>query len=430
VTAIDDFVHQVRAALAAGTFESLVLSKPRHRSADLKAARLRRIALHGEPVLSFTDSHATRDVTKNFSVEAALAELRTRLEPGSATSFAHATLHAAGEDLQIMINRKGHAALRRHARAPQKEASAEARHVAAPPLPQSEDASAAPPAAHDRVRARRLSLDLPFLVELGITDAQHRLIPAMARKWRQIDRFLEVLDPALDALPARRDDGPPLRVVDFGAGKGYLTFAVHEHLRRRFGRAPEVSGVELRPDLVDLCNAAARRCGMEGLRFVQGDLRSFAPGEVDVMIALHACDTATDHALDLGLRGGAGVLVCSPCCHKELRPQMHRPAALAGVLRHGIHLGQEAEMVTDSLRALLLESCGYEAKVFEFVSLEHTSKNKMILATRRDPGERSVRAQAEVRDVKDFYGIRAQCLETLLVQRGALTQTGSGQGTA
>ncbi len=120
-----------------------------------------------------------------------------------------------------------------------------------------------------------------------------------------------------------------------------------------------------------------------GLRFVQGDLRSFVPEAVDVMIALHACDTATDHALDLGLRAGARILVASPCCHKELRPQLTSPKPLAPLLRHGIHLGQEAEMLTDGLRALALEASGYQAKVFEFVSLEHTSKNKMILATRR-----------------------------------------------
>jgi hypothetical protein len=138
------------------------------------------------------------------------------------------------------------------------------------------------------------------------------------------------------------------------------------------------------------------------------------------MIALHACDTATDHAIDLGVRAGAAVLVCSPCCHKELRPQMARPRLLSGLLRHGIHLGQEAEMVTDSLRALLLETCGYEAQVFEFVALEHTSKNKMILARRKVGGEaQAARARAEVADLKSFYGIREQCLETLLQQRAA-----------
>jgi SAM-dependent methyltransferase len=263
-----------------------------------------------------------------------------------------------------------------------------------------------------------LSLDLPFLVALGITDARHRLVPAMARKWRQIDKFVEVLDSALDAV--HLEANAPLRVVDFGCGKGYLTFAVHEHLRRRFGIAPEVTGVELRGDLVAFSNQAAKACGMSGLAFVEGDLRSVEPQAVDVMIALHACDTATDHAIDLGMRAGARILVCSPCCHKELRPQMRRPAPLGALFRHGIHAAQEAEMVTDTLRALVLEASGFDAKVFEFVSLEHTSKNKMILATRRSevlPNEAS--ALTEIDGLKSFYGIREQCLERLVRERAS-----------
>ncbi|HZW76243.1 MAG TPA: methyltransferase, partial [Caldimonas sp.] len=167
--------------------------------------------------------------------------------------------------------------------------------------------------------------------------------------------------------------------------------------------------------------AARARC--DGLGFVQGDLRSVAPAAVDVMIALHACDTATDHAIDLGVRAGAAVLVCAPCCHKELRPQIARPRPLSGLLRHGVHLGQEAEMVTDSMRALLLETCGYEARVFEFISLEHTSKNKMILAQRRDAAARNDdRARAELAELKSFYGIREQTLEALLARRAADAQ--------
>ena len=278
--------------------------------------------------------------------------------------------------------------------------------------------------AHDRQRERRLPADLPFLRALGISDEHGRVVPAQARKWRQIDKFLEVLDHALADLPAETTErwrAPgAIRVVDFGCGKGVLTFAVHEHLRRRFGGAPQVIGVELRPELVAVANDVAARCGATGLSFVAGDLRTFVPPAVDVMIALHACDTATDHAIDLGVRADAAVLICSPCCHKELRPQMARPRLLSGLLRHGIHLGQEAEMVTDSLRALLLETCGYEAQVFEFVALEHTSKNKMILARRKAGADgHAARARAEVADLKSFYGIREQCLETLLQRRAA-----------
>jgi hypothetical protein len=378
--------------------------------------------LRGAPALSFVATHATRDVTRNLGVDDGIAEIAASLAPDHSPAFAHATLHAAGGDTQLLVSKKGKATLRRHRRSADDRPEADPAELDRGGIGGIGGTGGTGGgdvlALHDRARTRRLPLDLPFLAELGLADASHRLVPAMARKWRQIDKFLEVLDHALDALPAttRGAGAAPIRVVDYGAGKGYLTFAVHEHLRRRFGVAPEVTGVELRGDLVAFCNGVAERCGCTGLRFVEGDLRTFAPEAVDVMIALHACDTATDHAIDLGLRAGAAVLVCSPCCHKELRPQLARPRLLSGLLRHGIHLGQEAEMVTDSMRALLLETRGYEAQVFEFVSLEHTSKNKMILARRRGAGgDQAERARGELADLKSFYGIREQRLETLLL---------------
>ena len=401
MTPHEEFIAAFDRAIADRTLVSLVLSKRRPAASDLQSVRIRPIALRGEARLSFVWRHATRDVTKNLDPGAARTAVVALLDAEREPSFAHATLHAADVELQLRFSKKGRQALVRTERP---EAAA----------------FGAAAQAHDRVKPRALPLELPFWVDLGIADEGHRLVPSMARKWKQIDKFLEVLEHALDDA-GWAEAGPPPRVVDFGCGKGYLTFAVHEYLRRRFGGAPEVTGVELRADLVGLCNAAATRAHCEGLRFVQGDLRSFAPEAVDVMIALHACDTATDHALDLGLRAGARILVASPCCHKELRPQLTSPKALAPLFRHGIHLGQEAEMLTDGLRALALEASGYQAKVFEFVSLEHTSKNKMILATRRpgDAGETARRAAAEAEGLKAFYGIREQCLERLLRERGA-----------
>jgi SAM-dependent methyltransferase len=236
----------------------------------------------------------------------------------------------------------------------------------------------------------------------------------MARKWKQIDKFVEIFDHAVASSALR--ERARVRVVDFGAGKGYLTFAVHDHLVRTLGKQAEVTGVELRPDLVALGNRAAADAGMEGLGFVQGDIRSQAPPAMDVMIALHACDTATDHALHLGVRAGAEVILAAPCCHKELRPQILPPALLRPLLHHGIHLGQQAEMVTDGLRALLLEAEGYATRVFEFVALEHTSKNKMILAVRRPQPRDPAATLAQVRALKEFYGVREQALETLLAR--------------
>jgi hypothetical protein len=175
--------------------------------------------------------------------------------------------------------------------------------------------------------------------------------------------------------------------------------------------------VELRDDMVALGNTAASRLALDGLQFARGDVREHAEGDTDVMIALHACDVATDYAIHRGIRSRAAIIMCSPCCHKQLRPQMQSPAPLRPMLQHGIHLGQQAEMVTDSLRALLLEAHGYDTQVFEFVALEHTSKNKMILAVKRDPNgpqAASPEVLRQVQEIKAFYGVAEHCLETLL----------------
>ena len=194
--------------------------------------------------------------------------------------------------------------------------------------------------------------------------------------------------------------------------------------------ATQVSGIELREDMVSLCNAVAQRHHLDGLQFVQGDVMQQATGPLDIMIALHACDTATDHALHKGILAGAQIILSSPCCHKQLRPQLRSPGLLRPMLQHGIHLGQQAEMITDSLRALLLEAHGYHTQVFEFVALEHTSKNKMILAVkRRQPARGDAAAEAihaQIREIKDFYGVREHCLELLLSGAARPAQAGAG----
>jgi SAM-dependent methyltransferase len=341
--------------------------------------------------------HQTKDVTKNLPLDQGLATIAEWVQ----TDFEHAHLLTTTNDIQLALTKKGVHTLR----------VGKLGKADGPGAGQ-----AAAPAAHDRAKHRFLDIATPFLVELGVTDAQHRLVPAMARKWKQINKFIEVLSHAVESSPLA--EASALRVLDFGSGKGYLTFAVHDHLQRR-GVKAEVTGVELREDMAQLCGDAARRLGLQGLSFEQGDVRTHAAGGVDIMIALHACDTATDHAIHRGITSGAAIIMCSPCCHKQLRPQMRSPALLQPMLQHGIHLGQQAEMVTDGLRALLLQAQGYEAQVFEFVALEHTSKNKMILAVKRGLPAPAAHAalQAQIAEIKAFYGIREHCLETLLANR-------------
>ncbi|HMO47671.1 MAG TPA: SAM-dependent methyltransferase [Rubrivivax sp.] len=383
---VERFVAACEAALRDGRFERLLLAGFRGPEPGLKRVTVRAIELRGEPQLSFVYSHERRDETRNWPLAAGLQQLRALIGAG----FANAHLHTPRQELQLAYSRKGRASLRSGPR----------------------EAAAVPGAAHNRDKQRLLSLERPFLAALGVTGAQQRLVPAMARKWKQINKFLEVIDAALAASPLAAQQR--LEVLDFGSGKGYLTFALHDHLRHALGRGARVTGVELRPDMVELCNGIVERLGLQGLQFEQGDVAGFAPRPMDLMIALHACDTATDHAMHFGIRGGAAIICCAPCCHKQLRPQLLQPHPLRPILRHGVHLGQEAEMLTDGLRALLLDACGYDTQVFEFVSLEHTAKNKMVLAVKRERPRERAPLLAQLQEVKDFYGIREQCLETLL----------------
>lgn len=391
--ALQRFMRLLETSLADGSFARLVLSKPVGEDKTLQRLMLREVMLRGERQLSFLWRHQTRDITKNHPVPEAMGLLVGLL----GAEFHNAHLVAGSQEVQLAFSRKGKPSLR-------------VGKIAAAPAPEEQQ-------GHDREKQRLLQIESPFWTDLALTHelkGQRQLVPAMARKWKQINRFTEIFSAAFNnsSLAA----SPDVHVADFGSGKGYLTFAMHDWLSRQ-GKDAQVVGVELRDDMVALCRGAAEKHGLAGLRFDQGDVRSYTPARLDVMIALHACDIATDFAIHLGLRAGAQIIMCSPCCHKQLRPQMQLPAQLRPMLQHGIHLGQEAEMVTDSLRALLLEAEGYDTQVFEFVALEHTSKNKMILAVKRPGVQSEARRQevlAQIEAIKAFYGIRQQALQDLL----------------
>ena len=410
ITDPQKFVLRLQQSLDDDSFLSLSLGRPQGAEPSLDKLLARRLVLRGVEQLSLVWRHRTKDITKNLPLADAVALIGTLVD----SQFQHAHLVTRSHDIQLAMGKKGRWSLRIG-----KLAAA------------GSDAIVDPAAlGHDRTKQRALSLDLPFLLELGITDSQHRLVPTMARKWRQINKFIEVLAHAVAQSPlAARDPAQPVRVLDFGAGKGYLTFAVQQHLQAS-ARVPDVVGVELRSDLTTLCNSAVARLGLSGLRFEAGDIRQFAnaqhqtdghhqtPGKIDIMIALHACDIATDIAMHHGVRSGAAIILCSPCCHQQLRPQMSAPAPLQSMLQHGIHMTEQAEMLTDSLRALLLQACGYDAQVFEFISPEHTGKNKMVLAVRRPqplPASQRTALLAKVAELKAFYGVTEQQLETLLL---------------
>jgi SAM-dependent methyltransferase len=388
------FMARFSQSLGDGSFVKLVLARPQGMGPDLQRVLVRRVAIKGVDHLGFVFRHDTRDLTRNLALDEGVAWVRQSL----GTGFRNAHLDTQGEALQLVFGKKGPAHLSRSATAA---------------------AAATPDSAHDRARQRWIDPASPFLRSLGVTDELGRVVPSMARKWKQINKFVEIFAGAVN-VAGLGQNGQPVRVADFGSGKGYLTFAVHDWLARASAVTPVVTGVELRPDMVDLGNDAAASLGLHGLRFEEGDLAGWQPAALDVVIALHACDTATDHAIHLGVRAGAKVILCAPCCHKQLRPQLLSPHPLRPLLQHGVHQAQQAEMLTDGLRAMLLDACGYDTQVFEFVALEHTQKNKMILAVRRPQPRPADPLLAQVSELKQFYGIRDHCLEILLRADGLL----------
>lgn len=383
---LEAFFAQLSAAISEQQLVKLVLSKYSGAEA-LKQLQVRPVLLKQQWQLSFTYKYLTNDQSKNFTAAEAFAELQRII----ATEFSAANLFTQLQEVQLNISKKGKVLIQA------KKLNAEVKVATV---------------EHNREKQRYLTLERPFLRELGVTDAQQQLIPAMSRKWKQINKFIEIFSGAIsDSGLASQQQ---LHIADFGSGKAYLTFAVHDYLTNSLGLAAKVTGVELRQALVDHCNQTAAKLGLAGIQFEQGDVKHFKARGINVMIALHACDTATDYAIHMGIATGAEIIMCSPCCHKELRPQLAVPAVLAGPLSFGIHLGQEAEMLTDSLRAMLLQAHGYDTKVFEFISLEHTSKNKMILATKRKQTRDNSDVLQQIAELKAFYGIKQQCLERLL----------------
>jgi hypothetical protein len=264
---------------------------------------------------------------------------------------------------------------------------------------------------HDRRKLHLLEegTNVPFLVELGVMTREGRVKAARRRKFRQVNRFLELVDDVLPALPAGR-----LRVVDFGSGKSYLTFALHHLLTVLRGRDVEIVGLDLKPDVVATCAALAARLGAEGLAFEVGDIAGWGGAPADLVVSLHACDTATDAALAKAVAWQARAILAVPCCQHELSPQLANHV-LAPLLSRGLLRERFAADVTDAVRAQLLECVGYDVQLVEFVELEHTPKNTLIRAVHRPRRDRT-KPFAAYRELKAAFGIEP-ALERLLADR-------------
>ncbi|MEY8336951.1 SAM-dependent methyltransferase [Lachnospiraceae bacterium 62-35] len=220
---------------------------------------------------------------------------------------------------------------------------------------------------------------VPFLVDLGVMTGDGRIVRARYDKFRQINRFLEFIEDILPALDKEREN----TIVDFGCGKSYLTFAMYYYLRELKGYQIRIIGLDLKKDVIEHCNVLSRRYGFDGLCFYTGDIASYeGVAQADMVVTLHACDTATDHALYKAIKWGARVILSVPCCQHELNQQIANEL-LQPILRYGLIKERMAALYTDAIRAELLESQGYRTQILEFIDMEHTPKNILIRAVKQ-----------------------------------------------
>lgn len=383
---VEKFISAFARSLDEETFVKMTLGNYKGADQHLQKLLLRLIETRRGKRLFFLYRYDTRDTAKNHDFNESVGILREMV----GRDFFSGHLFTTENDFQLDIGKKGKSRL----------------NTAKPTF------KTKMPTEHDREKRKQIDPNGFYLRALGVTSDHGEVRDKQHDKWKQINKFVETLGNLFDKSELK--DRRELNIVDMGSGKGYLTFATYDYFKNIRGIDVRVTGVDTKSQLVGLCNDIARSSEFENLKFVHGYIGDFALDDVDILIALHACNTATDDAIFQGIKADADLIVVAPCCHQEIRPQIVPPEMFKNVLKHGIMLEREAESITDGLRALLLEKSGYSTRLFEFVATEHTPKNNMIVGTKQQKDVESEELNEQIRAIKDFYGIKEQKLENLL----------------
>jgi Methyltransferase domain len=385
----EQFESIVAASLKSQEFIRLTLGKYRGSEAGLNKLVARVVELKSGTKLSFTYRYKTREIVKNYSIEDGLSFIRAVV----GDEFLSARVFTIQQDVQLEYSKDGNSKLT----------------VAKPTLSDSPENSK----SHDHQKKRSIEAkDNPYLMALGITNSSGNVVRTMEDKFRQINKFIEIIQGVIST--SSLVDQREISIVDMGSGKGYLTFAMYDFLTGLLDKEATIVGVEGRSELVEFCNQTAQKIGFDRLRFEPGNIQDYAMDKTDITIALHACDTATDDAIFKGIKSDSSIIILSPCCHKQIRKQIGSNTVLKDILKYGILLERQAETVTDGLRALLLELSGYKTKVFEFISSEHTSKNIMIVGVKHEKPIDEAHILKQIEAIKTLYGIQFHYLEALL----------------
>ncbi|RZK80799.1 MAG: SAM-dependent methyltransferase [Pedobacter sp.] len=362
--------------------------------ATLKNLYIRKVKIKRVEKLSFTYRYKTRDIFKNYDIK----EGKDLLLNFMSNDFKICTLFTVHQEIVLEHNKKGEFLIRK-------------KQI----LDSDKMITFAPDLVHDKVKKRLISsVNKDYLRLLKVTDPEGNVLKNAQDKYRQINQYIEILSSLIKEVPG----GKVERVVDMGSGKGYLTFALYDYLHNVLNLNTEVVGVEFRKDLVELCSEIALKSDFSQLKFTEGTIQGYQQDIIDILIALHACDTATDDAIYQGISKEAKLIVVAPCCHKQIRREMEKSKIkndVSFLTKYGIFLERQAEMVTDGIRAQILQYYGYKTKVIEFVSDIHTPKNVLLVGIKSKKPDDLRRRQIldEIKSTKSFFGIGTHHLESL-----------------
>lgn len=347
-----------------------VISGPRRRES---AARIvfRPVLIKNSLVFQASEYREQKVFHRNYSMEEAAAEIEKQI-----TEYRQLALTSQQGQATVLVSKKGKITIKEKA-CPAGRMPGEQQGGCLDCIPGHKQTDL----SHNRKKNYILDSErkVDFLVDLGVQTKEGKIIKSRYDKFRQINRFLEFIEDILPQLPQDRE----VTILDFGCGKSYLTFAMYHYLKELKGYQVHIIGLDLKRDVIETCSSLAEKYGYDGLEFQVGDIAGYeGVTQVDMVVTLHACDTATDYALDRAIRWGARVILSVPCCQHELNRQIQNDL-LAPVLGYGLIRERMAALITDALRGQILESKGYQVQILEFIDMEHTPKNILIRAVKK-----------------------------------------------
>lgn len=377
---MEKFFAKLENSLKSNSIIKMTLSKPVSKNSDLRNVYIKPILLKDNKMYQFTYRYERRDETKNFDASQTMEQVRS-LVPAD---FQNVSLFTLTEDVTLLVSKKGKPTL-------MCKKINEKRDV---------DLS------HDHEKQRLIDPSNPWWHLLGLTTRDGKVTADMQHKFKQICKYVEIVD----GVMRQTKFGDEIHIADMGAGKGYLTFALYEYLTRNYDKKIVMEGVEIRKDLVLKINDIIEKCRLNDFKFIENSIEDYKPSKLDVLIALHACDTATDDPILKGIRNNAQLIICAPCCHKQIRREMEKSGKFDSITRYGIFLERQAVMITDAVRALVLEYCGYKTQVMEFIEIDNTPKNVLLVGRKTDKPVDKEAVSNQIRGILEQYGIEEHYL--------------------